>query len=105
PIPQKTEYGWQAKTYDDCNPLDMSILPADELVLLEIGHVVVWLLVVQLEKQPADVRVKKAFRNAIGIIVMVHMFVMPSMFARPHQNRVLKSAGAKDKSQEPDWPA
>ena len=64
----------------------MAILPADELVLLEIGHVVVWLLVVQLKKQPADVRMKEAFRNAIRVIVLIDMFVMPAMFACPHQD-------------------
>ena len=85
PIPEKTEHGRQAKTDDDRNPLNISILPADELVPLEIGHVVVRLLIVQLKKQPADVRVKESLRDAIRIIVMIHVFVMPAMFARPHQ--------------------
>jgi hypothetical protein len=75
------------------------------LVLLQVGHVVVWLIVLQLEKQPTDVCVKKAFRNAIWIIVMIHMFVMTAMFACPHQDRVFKRAGTKNKSQQPDWPA
>ena len=74
------------KLTSDRDPLDVSILPPDELVFLQVGYVVVRLIGIQLEKQPSDMRVKKAFRNAIRIIVMIHMFVMAPMFARPHQN-------------------
>src|SRR5437773_683625 len=86
PIPQKAENGRDAETNQDRDPLDISILPTDQLVFLQIGYVVVRLIVIQLEKQPADVRVKKAFRNAIRIIVVIHMLMMAPMFARPHQN-------------------
>src|SRR2546430_8706188 len=50
-------------------------------------------------------RVKKPFRNAVRIIVVIHMFMMTPMFARPHQNRVFKRSGTKNKCEKPDRPA
>ena len=104
-IPQKAEYRRDAKTHQDRDRLNMSVLPGDELVFLQIGYVVVRLIVIQLEKQPADVRVKKAFRNAIRIIVVIHMLMMAPMFACPCQNRVLESGRTKDEDKKPNWPA
>ena len=83
----------------------MSILPADKLILLKVGDVVVWLIGVQFENQPPDVRVKKTFRDIVRIIVMIDMLVMAAMFARPHQDRVFKSGCAKDQREQTDWPA
>ena len=104
-VPEKTKERWEAEADQNGDPVNMSILPADKLVLLKIGDVVVWLIGLQFEKQPADVRVKKAFRNAVRIVVMIDMFMMAPMLARPHQNRVFKSAGAKNKGEQPDRPA
>ena len=61
-----------------------SILPADKPLFLEVGYVVVSLIVFQFEKQPSDMRIKKPFRDAVRIVVTIHMFVMAPMFARPH---------------------
>jgi hypothetical protein len=105
PIPQKAENGRDAETDQDRDPLDVSILPANELVFLQVGYVVVRLIGLQLEKQPTDMRVKKSFRNTVRIIVMIHMFMMTPMFTRPHQNRVFKRGGAKNKCEKPDRPA
>ena len=104
-IPQKAEDGRDAETDQDRDPLDVSILPANELVFLQVGYVVVRLIGIQLEKQPSDMRVKKPFRNTVRIIVMIHMLMMTPMFARPHQNRVFKRGGAKNKCEKPDRPA
>src|ERR1043166_3123741 len=89
PIPQKAENGRDAETDKDGDPLDVSILPANELVFLKVGYVVVRLIVIQLEKQPSDMGVKKSFRNTVRIIVVIHMLMMTPVFARPHQNRIL----------------
>src|SRR4026209_656302 len=83
-IPQKAEDGRDAEADQDGDPLDVSILPANELVFLQVGYVVVRLIGLQLEKQPSDMRVKKPFRNTVRIIVMIHMLMMTPMFARPH---------------------
>ena len=78
--------------------MHVSVLPTDELVFLQIGDVVLGLIVIEFEKQPADVRAEEAFGNAVGIIVMIHMLVMAPMFARPHQDGIFKRAGAKNQA-------
>ena len=83
-IPQKAEAGRETETDQDRDPLDLSILPANELVFLQVGYVVVRLIAIQLEKQPSDMRVKNAFRNTVRIIVVIHMLMMTPMFACPH---------------------
>ena len=50
-------------------------------------------------------RVEETFRNAVRIVVMIHMLMMAPMFACPHQNRVLESPRAKDENEKPNWPA
>jgi hypothetical protein len=82
----------------------VSILPADKLVFLKVGYVVVWLIVAQLEKEPSDVRVEETFRNAVRIFIMIHMLMMAPMFTCPHQNRVLESGRAKDEDEKSNWP-
>ncbi len=104
-IPQSAEDGRDTEADQDGNPLDVSILPANELVFLQVSYVVVRLIGLQLEKQPTDMREKETFRNTVRIIVMIHMFMMAPMFARPHQNRIFKRAGAKNKCKNPDRPA
>src|SRR5438552_18448765 len=103
-IPQKAEDHRDAETDQDRDPLDVSILPANELVFLQVGYVVVR-LGLQPEKQPSDMREKTSFRNTVRIIVVIHMLMMTPMFARPHQHRIFKRAGAKNKCEEPDRPA
>jgi hypothetical protein len=104
-IPQSAEDGRDAETDQDRDPLDVPILPTDELVFLQVGHVVVRLIGVQLEKQPSDMGVKKSFRNTVWIIIVIHMLMMTPMFTRPHQNRIFKRGGAKNKCEKPDRPA
>src|SRR5947209_19653502 len=90
PIPQKAENGRDAETNQDRDPLDISILPTDQLVFLQVGYVVVRLIVLQLEKQPSDVREKESFRNRVRIIVMIHMLIMTPVFTRPTPNGIFK---------------
>jgi hypothetical protein len=49
-IPQSAEDCRDAEADQDGDLLDVSILPADELVFLEVGYVVVRLIGIQLEK-------------------------------------------------------
>ena len=70
PIPQKAEDGRDTEADQNGDPLDVSILPTNEPVFLQVGYVVVRLIGVQLENQPSDMRVKKPFRNTVRIIVM-----------------------------------
>jgi hypothetical protein len=52
----------------------MAILPDDQLILLQVGDVVVRLLGIQLEDEPPDVGVEKTFRDAVGIIVVIDVY-------------------------------
>jgi hypothetical protein len=60
-IPQSAEDGRDTEADQDGDPLDVSILPANELVFLQVGYVVVRLIGLQLEKQPTDMREKEPF--------------------------------------------
>jgi hypothetical protein len=101
-IPQKAEDGRDAETDQNRDPLDVSILPANELVFLQVRYVVIRLIGLQLEKQPTDMREKEPFRNTVRIIVMIHMLMMAPMFARPHQDRIFKGRRAKNEDEEFD---
>src|SRR6476620_4676300 len=103
-IPQSAEDGWDTEADQDGDPLDVPILPANELVFLQVRYVVVRLIGLQLEKQPTDMREKETFLNAVRIIGLIHMLMMTPTLARPHQNRIFKRAGAKNKCEEPDRP-
>lgn len=43
---------------------------------------------------------KKPARDVIGIIIMIHEFVVTAMVSRPSQSRALKSGGSKEKDVE-----
>jgi hypothetical protein len=101
-IPQSAEDGRNTEADQNGDPLDVPILPANELVFLQVRYVVVRLIGLQLEKQPTDMREKETFRNTVRIIVMIHMFVMAPMFARPHQDRIFKGGRAKNEDEEFD---
>ena len=84
-----------AEADQDGDPLDVSILPANELVFLQVGYVVVWLISFQLENQPSDMRVKKPFRNTVRIIVMIHMLMMTPMSLAHIKTEFSKAAAPK----------
>lgn len=104
-VPPKTENYRRDEANENGDPLNISILPADKLVPLQVGHVVVGLIRIQFENKPADVRVEKAFRDIIRVVVVIDMLMVAAMFARPHQDRVFKSGRAKQQSKKPDRPA
>src|SRR6476660_4852293 len=85
-IPQKAEDCRDAEANQTRDPLNVSILPANELVFLQVGYVVVQLIGLQLEKQPSNMRETETFRNTVRIVVVIHMLMMTPMFACPHQH-------------------
>jgi hypothetical protein len=48
---------------------------------------------------------EESLRDAVGIIIVINVFVMPAMLARPHENRVFKSSRAEDQGEESDGPS
>src|ERR1043166_293037 len=103
--PEKTQQRGQSETDENGDGLHMSILPADEAVFLKIGHVVVGLIGIELKQEPADMGVKKSFRDAVGIIVMIDVFMVAAMFACPHQDGVFEGGRAEDEDEKAQWPA
>ena len=58
----------------------------------------------ELEKQPADVRLEKPLPNVVGVVLMINVLVMRPVFTRPEQHRVFKRRGAEDQREEPYAP-
>ena len=44
--------------------------------------------------------VEKTFGDIIRIFVVIHMFMMASVFAGPHEDRILERSGAKDEYEQ-----
>ena len=47
-------------------------------------------------------RVEKTFGDAIRIFVVIDMFVMTSMFARPEKDGIFKGSRSENEREEPD---
>src|SRR5215216_4685447 len=43
---------------------------------------------------------EKTFGDVVRIFIVIHMFMMTSMFAGPHENRVLEGSGAEDEREQ-----
>ena len=95
----------QNKGDQSADPVDVTMLPKDERILLQIGHVVERRERVELEHQPSDVGVKETFGDAIRVFVVVDMLMVGTVFAGPEKGRVFKSARAEDQREESYAPA
>ena len=84
-VPHRANHCRQNKTHQHGEKMNMSMLPHHEAVFFQIGHIIERRLRPELEQQPADVRVKETFRDVVRIFVMIDMFMVAAMLARPHQ--------------------
>jgi len=80
--------------------MNMSMLPHHQRIFFEVGHVVERRLRPQLEQQPADVRVEKPLADVVRIAVVIDVFMVPAMLARPHQDGVLECGSAEEKCEQ-----
>ena len=85
-VPKPAEQGRQTKTHQHGEQMNMSMLPHHQRVFFQIGHVIERRLWPQLEQEPAHVRMKKSFGDVVRIFVMIDMFMMPAMIARPQKD-------------------
>ncbi len=85
-VPPCAEQRGQSKTHQHREQVNMTMLPHHQRIFLQIGHVIERRLGPELEQQPANVRVEKAFSDVVRVFVVIDMFVMAPMLARPHQN-------------------
>src|SRR5262249_61086370 len=54
----------------------------------------------ELEQEPTNVRVKKAFGDVVRVFLVIDMFMVPTMVARPQQHRIFERGRAKDESEK-----
>ena len=59
----------------------------------------------ELEKQPADMSVKKALLNIVRVVLVIHMLVVASMVGGPFQHRAFKGRGTKEQNAHPHRPS
>src|SRR6476620_654591 len=103
-IPDSTDHGWQTHADGHRQEMDVAMLPHYPRVLLQIVHVIERRLRQKFEKEPADVRVEKTFADVVRIFVVIDVFMVPAMFARPHQHGILKGSRAEEQNKKPDRP-
>lgn len=84
-IPEESESGGKTETDGDADPLPVSVLPHDEFIFSEVGHIIHGENGFQSEEEPADVGVEKALRNIIGIIIVIHVFMVSSVITAPFE--------------------
>src|SRR5438034_5146127 len=96
PIPEKTSQRRQTKAHQHREGVNMSMLPHHQRIFFQIGHIIERRLWPELKQQPADVSVEKTLGDVVRILVVIDMFMVTAMIARPHQDRILKRRGAED---------
>ena len=80
------------------------MLPHHKAVFLQIDNVVKRRRRLELEKQPADVRLEKPLPNVVGVVLMINVLVMRPVFTCPEHHGVFKGRCAKDQREELDAP-
>ncbi len=58
----------------------------------------------ELEQKPPNVRVEKALADVVRIFLVIDVFVMAAMFARPHQHGIFKRSRAEEHDKNSDRP-
>ena len=84
-IPNESCRRRQNEANDHRDQVDVAMLPAYQPIFQQVRDIIIGEVAVKLEEQPADVGIKEALRDTVGIFIVIDMFMMTSMFARPHQ--------------------
>jgi len=85
-VPPGAQHGWEYKTHQHRNEMNMSMLPHYQRILLQVRYVIERRLRPELEQEPADVGVEKTFGDVVRVFFVIDMFMMSSVVTRPHQN-------------------
>ena len=80
--------------------MHVAMLPGNQRILPQVLNIFVGQIGMELEHEPAHVRVEEALRDIVGIFVMINMLVVGAMLATPHQRLVLKRTRAKDQGKQ-----
>src|SRR5437016_3523958 len=85
-VPKKADHDRDEEADYNRDRLDMPMLPADQFVSLKVADIIQGMIGMQFEKEPADMRVKETFRDAVGIVVIIDILVVAAVLARPGQD-------------------
>ena len=78
----------------------MAMLPHDQWIFFQVGHVIERWFWPQLEQHPANVRVEKTFSDIVRISVVIDMFMMSAMVTCPHQDRIFERSRSEDQREQ-----
>src|SRR5262249_54414794 len=95
-VPREPGECWQDEADHDGEQMNMSMLPHDQRVFLQVGNVIEGRLWPEFKQQPADMGVKKTFADVVRGFIVIDMFMMAAVIACPHQNRILERSSAKN---------
>ena len=90
-----TEDRRECETHKNRNRNIVFVLEPSQAVFLKIAHPSERGVGPAAEEQPANVGMKKATGNIIGIIIVIHKFMVTAMVGRPSQRGTLKSCGSE----------
>src|SRR5438045_9275482 len=84
--------------------MNVAVLPHHQAVFFQIVYVIKRRLREELEQKPPNVRVEKALADVVRIFLVIDVFVMAAMFARPHQHGIFKRSRAEEQHKNSDRP-
>ena len=84
--------------------MNVAMLPHHQSVFFQIVYVIERRLREELEQKPPNVRVEKALADVVRIFLVIDVFVMAAMFARPHQHGIFKRSRAEEHDKNSDRP-
>src|SRR3954462_11172750 len=84
--------------------MNVAMLPHYQAVFFQIVYVIERRLGKELEQKPPNVGVEKALADVVGIFLVIDVFVMAAMFARPHQDGIFKRSRAEEHHKKSDGP-
>src|SRR5256885_4589446 len=94
----------QDKADEDGEEMNVAMLPAHERVPLEIRDVIQGRLGIELEKDPTHVGMEKTFLDIVRIVVVVGVFVVPAMIARPLEDGIFEGGCSENENHQAKRP-
>lgn len=103
-VVKKSGKGRQDKTDKDGEEKNVAMLPAHERVTLEIGDIIQGRLGIQFEQHPTHVGMEKTLGDVVRIVVVVGVFVVPAMIARPHEDGIFEGGRSENEHHQAQRP-
>ncbi len=84
--------------------MNVFVLPHHQLILFQIVDVIERRWRREFEQEPPDVRMEKPLVDVVRVLVVIDMFMMRAVFARPEQHGVFECSRTEEHSEEADRP-